>query len=274
MPLAAAPGDHGLSVQLAGSNGDTASVPVLTRTFVPSSGGPFQATMGTSVGRNQGSPNSLFFINVPAGDQSMDVALNTADASADNPYSYELFDPNGNEVVADATPTTTVVPAPDPAVALANLSVADPIPGRWEIVVVLNLTTSGTEFSQVINGDVTFNNSGVSVASGLPTSTSTTIAQGTSQPVVLNVTNTLGVGRTYTFSNQPDIASVSAYIPAGATQQVTLQLTPTAAPRTVVSGQLAVTTKTSAVAGRRNPNINVATLAVLPYTYTVGPPAP
>ncbi len=275
VPLATAPGDHDLSVQLAGTNGDNASVPVLARTLIPSSGGAFQATMGTSVGRNQGSPSTLFFVNAPAGEQSMEVALNTADASPDNPYTYELFDPNGNEVVADATPTTTIVPTPSPAVALANLSVANPIPGRWEIVVVLNLTTSGNEFSQVINGDVTFNNSGVSVASGLPTSTSTTIAQGTSQPVVLNVTNTLGVGRTYTFSsNQPDIASVSAYIPAGATQQVTLQLTPTAAPSTVVSGLLAVTTKTSAVASRRNPNINVATLAVLPYTYTVGPPAP
>ncbi len=178
-------------------------------------------------------------------------------------------------MLADATPTTTQVPPANPAVALANLSVANPIPGRWEIVVVLNLTTSGNEFSQAINGDVTFNNSGVSVASGLPTSASTTIAQGGSQPVVLNVTNTLGVGRTYTFSsNQPDIASVSAYIPAGATQQVTLQLKPTAAPATVVSGLLAVTAKTSAAASRRNPNINVATLAVLPYTYTVGPPAP
>jgi Subtilase family len=275
VPLATAPGDSGLSVQLRGSNGATASVPVLRRTFIPSTGGPFQATMGTSVGRNQGSPNSLFFINVPAGEQSMEVALNTADANADNPYTYELFDPNGNEVVADATPTTTVVPAPNPPVALANLSVANPIPGEWEIVVVLNLTTSGNEFSQVINGDVRFNNSGVSVVSGLPTSTSTTLAQGTAQPVVLNVTNTLGVGRTYTFSsNQPDIASVSAYIPAGATQQVTLPLTPTAAPGTVVSGLLAVTAKTSAAASRRNPNINVATLAVLPSTYTVGTPAP
>ena len=275
VPLATAPGDHELSVQLAGTNGATASVPVLARTFIPSSGGPFQATMGTSVGRNQGSPNSLFFVNVPAGEQSMQVSLNTADANPDNPYTYELFDPNGNEVLADATPTTTQVPPANPAVALANLSVANPIPGRWEIVVVLNLTTSGNEFSQAINGDVTFNNSGVSVASGLPTSASTTIAQGGSQPVVLNVTNTLGVGRTYTFSsNQPDIASVSAYIPAGATQQVTLQLKPTAAPATVVSGLLAVTAKTSAAASRRNPNINVATLAVLPYTYTVGPPAP
>jgi subtilase family protein len=269
VPLATAPGDHGLSVQLAGANGATASVPVLARTLIPSSGGPFQATMGTSVGRNQGSPNSLFFIDVPAGQQSMSVSFNTADASADNPYTYELFSPSGTEVVADATPTTTLEGAGSttPA-ALANLSVADPAPGRWLIVVVLNLTTSGKEFSQVVNGDVTFNNSGVTVLSGLPTSSSTTLAQGASQPVQLQVTNTTGVGRTFTFSsNQPDIAPVSTYIPAGVTELVTLQLVPTAAPGTVVTGQLAVTTNTSA---RRTPN--QPTVAVLPYTYTVGPP--
>jgi hypothetical protein len=112
----------------------------------------------------------------------------------------------------------------------------------------------------VINCDVTFDNSGVTVLSGLPTASTTTVAHGTSQPVLLQVTNTTGVGRTFTFSsNQPDIASVSAYIPSGVTELVTLQLDPTAAPGTVVTGQLAVTTNTSA---GRSPN--QPTLALLP----------
>jgi hypothetical protein len=118
---------------------------------------------------------------------------------------------------------------------------------------------------------VTFNNSGVTVLSGLPTSSATTLAQGTSQPVLLQVTNTTGVGRTFTFSsNQPDIAAMSAYIPAGVTQLVTLQLDPTAAPGTVVTGQLVVTTNTSATLRR---GVSQPTLALIPYTYTVGPPA-
>ena len=273
VPLASTAGDHDLSVQLSGANGATASVPVLARTVIPPSGGPFKATMGTSVGRNQGSPNSLFFIDVPAGQQSMSVSFNTADANPDNPYTYELFDPSGAQVVADATPTTTLqgVGSTTPT-ARANLSVANPTPGRWLIVVVLNLTTSGNEFSQVIHGNVTFNNSGVTVLSGLPTATATTVAQGSSRSVQLEVTNTTGVGRTFTFaSNQAspaDIAPVSAYIPAGVTELVTLTLSATASPGTVVTGQLIVTTNTSA---RRTPH--QPTLAVLPYTYTVGPPA-
>jgi hypothetical protein len=276
VPLVTAPGDHGMSVQLTGNNGATASVPVLARTLIPSTGGTFQAMMGTSVGRNQGSPNSLFFVDVPAGQQEMSVSLNTADANADNSYTYELFSPSGTEVVADATPTTTLqgVGSTTPT-ALANLSVANPAAGRWLVVVVLNLTTSGQEFTQVVNGNVTFNNSGVTVLSGLPTSASTTLAQNAAKPVLLRVTNTTGVGRTFTFtSSQPspaDIAPVSTYIPAGVTELVTLQLTPTAAPATVVTGNLGVSTTTSAVGGRRAPN--QSTVAILPYTYTVGPPA-
>jgi hypothetical protein len=193
----------------------------------------------------------------------MSVLFTTADASPDNPYTYELFDPSGAEVVADATPTTTLqgVGSTTPT-ARANLSVVNPAAGRWLIVVVLNLTTSGKEFSQVINGNVLFNDASVTPVSGLPSSSATTIAQGASQPVLLQVTNTTGVGRTFTFSsNESDIAPVSTYIPAGVTELVTLKLSPTAAPGTAVTGQLTVTTNTSA---RRTPH--QPTLAVIPYS--------
>lgn len=138
-------------------------------------------------------------------------------------------------------------------------------------MVQLNLTTSGNEFRQVIHGNVAFNNAGVTVLAGLPTTSTTTLAQGASRPVRLQVTNTTGVGRTFTFSStQPDIAPVSAYIPAGVTQLVTLALDPSAAVGTVVSGQVTVTTNDSF--NQRRPPAQ-PTLAVLPYTYTVGPPA-
>jgi hypothetical protein len=119
----------------------------------------------------------------PAGDERV---VKTADANADNPYTYELWSPSGKEVVADATPTTTLqgVGSTTPT-ALANLSVANPAAGRWLIVVQLNLTTSGQEFSQVVNGDVTFNNSGVTVLSGLPTAPTTTIPQEATHQVQL-----------------------------------------------------------------------------------------
>ena len=125
VPLASASGDRELSVQLSGSNGATASVPVLARTLIPPSGGSFKTTMGTSVGRNQGSPNSLFFIDVPAGQHEMSVSFNTADAKPDNSYTYELFSPSGALVGGDGTPTTTLQGVgSDKPTARANLSVA------------------------------------------------------------------------------------------------------------------------------------------------------
>jgi hypothetical protein len=273
VPLATAPGDNDMSVQLSGANGATASVPVLARTLIPSTGGPFAVTTGTSVGRSS-PPVSQFFVTVPAGHQSMSVSFNTADANADNPFSYELFSPTGQEVVADATPTTTLqgIGSTTPT-AKANLSVANPVAGRWEIVIASGLTTSGQEFSQTINGDVTFDNSGVTVLSGLPTVATTALAQGTPQTVQLQVTNTTGVGRTFSFtSSVGDIAPVSTYIAAGVSELVSLTLTPTAAPGTVVAGTLAVTTNSSVPPPRPGrPAPPVPTLAVLPYTYTVGP---
>jgi hypothetical protein len=105
----------------------------------------------------------------------------------------------------------------------------------------------------------------------LPTASTTTIAPGAHQ-VQLQVTNTTDVGRTYMFSSNEgapaDIATVSTYIPAGVTVLVTLNIVPTAAPGTVVSGNLTVANATSS---RRGPN--QSTMTVLPYTYTVGPPA-
>ena len=90
----------------------------------------------------------------------------------------------------------------------------------------------------------------------------------------LQVTNTTGVGRTFSFtSSVGDIAPVSTYIPAGVSELVTLTLKPTAAAGTVVSGSLAVTTNTSAPPSRNGQPAPQPTLAVLPYTYTVGPAA-
>jgi hypothetical protein len=90
VPLASAPGDDDMSVQLSANNGATESVPVLARTLIPSTGGPFAVTTGTSVGRSS-PPLSQFFVNVPAGHQSISVSFNTADANADNAFTYELL---------------------------------------------------------------------------------------------------------------------------------------------------------------------------------------
>jgi hypothetical protein len=96
---------------------------------------------------------------------------------------------------------------------------------------------------------------------GLPTSPATVLPQGVPVTFVIGLTNTTGADQTFTFSsNQPDIAPASTDIAAGATDHQGLTLEPVAPKGTVVSGQLAITTNAP----------NHPTLAVLPYTYTVG----
>lgn len=145
-----APGDHPESVRFAADNGARTSVPVARRTLIPAEGGPFDTTITSSVGRQVGQI-STFNLDVPAGKQDLDVSFHAPDASADNQLTFWLLDPNGVVVARQSTPTTDADGNP---VAAATLVAPNPVAGRWEIDVELNLTTSGREFSQLVSGVV------------------------------------------------------------------------------------------------------------------------
>ncbi|HEY2552086.1 MAG TPA: S8 family serine peptidase [Streptosporangiaceae bacterium] len=134
------PGPHGVAVT---------SVPIARRTLIPSGGGPFQTLITSTVGRMVGQI-STYEINVQPGRPDLDVTFSTADASADNGYTFDLVDPGGNIVATDHTPKTVN----GQQVATAELDTASPVAGTWQIDVVLNLTTSGKEFTQTVSGDV------------------------------------------------------------------------------------------------------------------------
>jgi hypothetical protein len=264
-----APGDHPESVQLTGTNGATTSLPVTRRTVIPSAGGRFAATITSTVGRGVGQI-STYNVSVPPGKSDIDVAFTTPDASADNRFTYYLINPSGTVVAEDATPTTTIEGSTTP-VADADLIALDPAPGLWEIDVELNLTVSGLEFSQVVQGSVSYNQVQVSAAN-LPASASTTIAAGGSFPVDLSVRNNAHAGRSFTVKSAAGdltggAATTPVYLAAGLTGPVTVSITPTAAPGTVVQGILDVVANTSI-------STQTQVIAALPYTYTVGPAAP
>jgi hypothetical protein len=156
-------------------------------------------------------------------------------------------------------------------VADADLMALDPAPGLWEIDVELNLTVSGNEFSQVVSGNVAYNQVQVSAA-GLPASASTTIASGGSQAVSLTVRNSANVGRSFTVKSAAGdltggAVTTPVFLAAGATGLVTATITPTAAVGTVVQGVLDVVSNTSI-------SSQTDVIAALPYTYTVGPAGP
>jgi hypothetical protein len=150
LAMPAQAGDHPESVQLSASNGAADSVPIARRTLIPSDGGSFQARIIGTSARSIGQI-STYEINVPAGRPDLNVAVHTADASADNIFTYDLVDPSGTVVATATTPQTiNGVASGD-----ASLTTANPTAGLWQIDVVLKLTESGNEFTQTVFGNVT-----------------------------------------------------------------------------------------------------------------------
>ena len=147
MPVS--PGDSAESVQFSARDGAATSLPVTRRTLIPANGGSFRTLITSTVGRMIGQLNT-YQINVPAGRTELDATFHTADASADNGYTFYLVNPSG-AVVATATSPQTAGGTP---VGTAEVGTADPVAGTWTIDVELNLTVSGKEFTQTVFGNV------------------------------------------------------------------------------------------------------------------------
>ena len=247
--LPQAPGDAPESVQFTTRNGVESSVPIARRTFIPSAGGSFGATLTSSVSRGPGQIKT-FYVYVPHGENDLDVSFYAPDHTADDPVYYYLFSPADLEPAVtesgniDVTAVDTT-PTPDNPTGNASLIAPDPQPGLWEIDVMQGATTDGTEFSQTVTGVVAYNQLAPVTETGLPTSTSTTIDPGSSVPITVTVTNTTNhVGY---FELQPsgnDISAGNTVTPEelapGATGTLTATLSPTAAAGSPVNGILSV----------------------------------
>jgi hypothetical protein len=140
-----APGDHPESVQFTGSTGARLSVPVSRRTLIPAGGGAFSTTITSTVARDLGQLSS-YDVDVPAGKANLDVTFQTADTSKNNTYTYYLVDPSGKVAAQSAANAT----------GKADLHVASPAAGRWEVDVQLDLTISGKEFTQTVAGTLSY----------------------------------------------------------------------------------------------------------------------
>jgi hypothetical protein len=247
--LPRAPGDHPESVQFTGANGLESSVPIARRTLIPSAGGTFRATLTSSVSRGPGQIKT-FYVDVPPGENDIDVSFFAPDHSTDDPVYYYLLSPAdlnpaiteaGNIAVSavDATPT-----AGNPT-GNASLIAPDPQPGLWEIDVMQGATTDGTRFSQTVTGKVAYNQLAPVTETGLPTSTSTTLAAGSSTAITVTVTNTTNHNGFFELApSGNDISGGNTTTPlelaAGATGTLTATLSPTAAAGTAVNGTLSV----------------------------------
>jgi hypothetical protein len=279
--LPQAPGDAPESVQFTTPNGLESSVPIARRSLIPPAGGSFGATLTSSVSRGPGQIKT-FYVNVPKGENDIDVSFNAPDYSADDAVYYYLFSPadlTSTGVASGDLEVTAVdtTPTPDNPTGNASLIAPDPQPGLWEIDVMQGATTDGTEFSQTVTGVLAYNQLAPVTETGLPTSTSTTIDSGSSVPITVTVTNTTNhVGY---FELQPsgqDISGGNTATPdelaAGATGTLTATLSPTAAAGSAVNGILSVIDSTDW--GAAEPAVgfpaSYSDFHDFAYAYTVG----
>jgi hypothetical protein len=228
-------------------------VPIARRTLIPSLGGAFSATLTSSVSRGSGQMKT-FYVDVPPGQKDIDVSFNAPDHNPDNLVHYYLLSPSALDPSIpesgniDVTSIDTT-PTPDNPTGNASLIAPDPEPGMWEIDVMQDPVTDGTEFSQTVTGTVAYNQLAPITETGLPTSASTTIPAGASVPITVSVKNTTNhVGF---FELQPtgdDISGGNTATPLelapGASGTLTATLSPTAAAGTAVSGFLSVVDST------------------------------
>ena len=279
--LSQAPGDAPESVQFTSSNGLLSSVPITRRTLIPSGGGSFSATLTSSVSRGAGQIQT-FYVNVPRGENDLDVSFNAPDHAADDPVYYYLFSPSdlastGPENFEFFFHATDATPTPGNPTGNASLITPDPQPGLWEIDVMQGATTDGTTFSNTVTGTVAYNQLAPVTETGLPALTLTTINTGASVPISVQVTNT--TNHAGFFELQPsgnDITGGNTTTPEelapGATGTLTATLTPTAAAGTAVNGTLSVIDSTDFAA--TEPAIgfpaSLSDFHDFAYAYTVG----
>jgi hypothetical protein len=278
--LPKAPGDAPESVQFTGPNGLVSSVPIARRTFIPSAGGSFGATLTSSVSRGPGQIQT-FYVNVPPGQRDLDVSFSAPDHAADDAVYYYLFSPADLSspgpghfhfpvTAVDATPTSG-----NPT-GNASLIAPDPQPGLWEIDVMQGATTDGTRFSQTVTGTLGYNQLAPVTQTGLPTSNSTIINSGSSVPITVKVKNT--TNHAGFFELQPsgnDITGGNTATPVqvapGATGTLTATLSPTAAAGKAVRGTLSVIDSTDFTAS--DPAVGFSLFSDFhdfAYAYTVG----
>jgi hypothetical protein len=277
-----APGDAPESVQFTTPTGLLSSVPIARRTLIPSAGGSsFGATLTSSVSRGAGQIKT-FYVNVPPGENDLDVSFTAPDHAADDPVYYYLFSPSdlastGPEQGRFEAHATDTTPTPGNPTGNASLIAPDPQPGLWEIDVMQGATTSGMEFSQTVTGTVAYDQLAPVTETGLPTSASTTIDTGSSVPITVTVTNT--TNHAGFFELQPsnnDITGGNTATPeelaAGATGTLTATLSPTASSGTAVNGTLSVVDSTAW--GAREPALrfpaSFSDFHDFGYAYTVG----
>ncbi len=185
-----ASGDEPYSITLASSDGHQTSVSAIVRTLIPTSGSGGQysgdITGGNARAVTPGETMSYEF-KVPSGKKALMVTTTFAH-DTDSVVDLVLVDPNGelsdvvsNETINDSETALTLTRD------MQSITAA-PLPGLWQLVVVVQNPVSGEFLSQPFSGTVSFPTVPLNTG-GVPNSTSAKIVHGTTVNYTISVTN-------------------------------------------------------------------------------------
>ena len=186
--IPASGGDTSYSVTVASSDNHVTSIPVVVRSIVPAPGSFTGTITGGNARGGSAAQTFTYAFDVPKGKQDVSVGIKLA---SDPHYQLEgaLVDPNSEVQAIDSNLYST-----DPFTTGAQglglqMTAANPVPGRWRVVVLVINPVPGTALSQDFTGTIGFDQSQVQ-ATGLPQSNRTVLPQGSSTTAQVTVTNT------------------------------------------------------------------------------------
>jgi hypothetical protein len=181
-------GDATFSATFATSEGHRTTVSAVLRTLIPvQSGGRFSGVFTGGNARGVAPAQTFSYeFDVPRGKRDLDVSLQLSDPGS--LVDIVLVDPNGeladvNSNLWLSSPTTVTQGN------TVQTFDANPLPGRWHLVLVMQNPVTGQEIEQPFRGTVGFDQVSVR-ADGLPSSRGTALPAGRATAVPVTVRNT------------------------------------------------------------------------------------
>lgn len=181
-------GDADYSVTFGSSDGHQTTLSAVLRSLIPTKNGPgtFGGTITGGNARAQSPAQTFSYeFDVPKGKKDLDVAVKLQDAGT--LVDGVLVDPNGElaDVNSNASLNSPTTVAQGTGLQLTD---ANPLPGRWHFVVVVQNPVTGKQIEQPFTGTVGFDQVSVS-APALPNSAAKKLAAGQAVTVPVTVRN-------------------------------------------------------------------------------------
>jgi hypothetical protein len=187
----AKPGDLTAAVEVDTAAHQRHAVPVVLRSLVPNNGhGTFAGVLQGGNGRGGGPAQSnTFRFDVPSGEKNLALSVSLQGSPNNNVTGY-LVSPDG-QIVGQATNVLTVDQNGSPTEFGQALQAykRDPLPGRWEFIVLFGNPVAGATTQEPFTGKLQFNVVDVK-ATGVPTSAKTVLPAGKPTTVTVQVHNT------------------------------------------------------------------------------------